>query len=580
MPVRDEGIKLRLIADQASLREGTRELQRWSKEVDQLSGKIKKGLGSKEDFDRLTQHQKQASKTFTELQGKLRTLTQERETYLKRISEAPTAGLRQEFRMRERDISRTMRGMERQQERLGGLEARAGVGMEAPDAAAAARGGPGAVTGAMRFARRLPLIGGLLTGGAAIMGLKNALAFQRELEESAARTTMAFARMGEDTGLMAKNIREAGGGFGFLRGERLQAAAAGMFAGGPMMQAQMPGIFRLARMRGIDPTMMAAMTGGLARGAGAFAPGDVGGGMDFMARMEGARMTAVNPLSMQQYLQSVLPFLQQQGKFMPVTQKPEAAFNRLYTTLIKRAGTNVEEQAFINRNIGGVVQGISQAIRAPQGEAAQFFTMRALGLGEEGVSFYDVMRRQQRGLTEENLMRYVGRAKELSKLRVGGLSPKENFSLGLMNMTQGQVPIEMAERLFDANVTGKSDLMNVLREEGFKSFDELALPPAARESMKAREVLEDIKVDFGKFMMESMPIIIDSLQAVKRATEFWLEGKFLPTVPTLESTIEKAGLVKDFIGPRESPTNRLRREGQENFDTIKAGENVKDVQTK
>lgn len=172
-------------------------------------------------------------------------------------------------------------------------------------------------------------------------------------------------------------------------------------------------VMRFARARGMDPGQLGGTVGAMVRG-GALAPG--AREEKILAYMEGMRLqTGRNPLALQQYMQSVLPFLQSEGRFQPYVGRNLAAATSLQTSMVRAAGIpetgpmtqemqNREE--FIRRSMPEILQAVSGGIRGPRTPAAQYFMMRNIGgFGERGVTYMRARRRMEQGLTPRNLMR-------------------------------------------------------------------------------------------------------------------------------------------------------------------------------
>lgn len=518
MPLREEGMSLRLVADSASLKSGRREVQEWTKQVNELSKRIKTGLGTKEDFARLKEHQQSASQNYKDLQTKLEAYTRQRENYLRQIGEAPTAGLRKVAGIRERDVRGMMRDIAGQQARLGGLGEAAGAGLGgAPAAGGGFRRG---VAGALGMARRVPVVGGLLGAAGLAAGIFSATRYAMELDKSTARVALSFARADESAASLSERIKDLGADRGFAPDVRIQAQAAGIAAGGRGMMGVMPQMAEYALKRGMDLPVLAAMMGQGVRGAGAFRPSGVGG---FLMRMEGARLAAPDAarMSTQQYMQTVLPFLQGQGKFQAYTGSSEDAVNTLYRGLM-RPGISDTGADFINRSIGPMVGALSQAIRAPQGEAAQFFGMRALGLGEAGVSYYDVLRRQEQGLTAGNLQAFVGRARRLAQqYRGGSMEPQQVFALAMRNLTGRNIPLQLGEELYGADLTSDKTLRDSLTKKGKDEFEALIVPPEAQAALDTAERMKEISEKIGDLIDNTLPAIATGLGGIVTAINFW-----------------------------------------------------------
>lgn len=464
MSIRDEGIRLRVLADVASLRSGKRELQEWSREITNLSSKIRQGLGTKEDFRQLKEYQGFVARSHRE--------------YLNRLKE-----------------------YERETGQRGG---------------GAPQGGPGMVTRGLRMGQAIPIVGGMLTGGFIASQIMQAARWNIDLAKSASEVSLAFSRSAEDARLIAENIREAGKEVGFLEAESVRASTAMARAGGPLMAGIMqPGGYmsRLARAEGIDYSTLTGLVGG-AGGAGAFMPG-LAGATEFARKTEAARLSAKNFLTTEQYLNTITPFLQAQGKFAPTTGTSADAFNRLFTGLTGAAGEDPRRERFVARNIGGVSQQISEAIRRPRGETAEFFTLRALGLGR-GRSLYEVRKRQERGMDLDNLRDLVKEAKKSSELRIGGMSEKESFAQSF-NFLTGMTRT-MGEMLHGVDLTTDATLKAGAIKAGLK-FDEEGIASIEDPRVTAMRALEKemeaLRKIIGELATEVIPSLVTALQYIK-----------------------------------------------------------------
>lgn len=486
MPIREEGMRLRVLSDVASLRAGKREIQEWSKEIELLSKRIREGLGTKEDLRNLKQYQGFAARAHKEYTNRVKEFQREQEGYEKRAGAGAGAAPRGMF----------------------GFGAR-----------------PGAVTRGLGMARGIPIVGGMLGMGYLISKLHSALSLQQQLAISASQTAQAFTVMGGQSAIMAEALGKPLPGLGYMRAELIQAGAAMVTAGGGRMAGARDVVARFARARGADITTLAALTGGAAR-AGAFAPGEAGAER-FLARMEisrRARGMAFDPqslLSLQQYTQTVVPFLQAQGRFMPSTEKSEAALNRMFTTLMGRAGT-IQEQKFVERNIGATAAALSGAIRQPRGAAAEFFTMRALGLGEPGVRYFDVIARQEQGLTEDNLERIHGRAMRVSKLGAGGRTTQQERYAVLMRSYAG-LTIESGKALF-GRLTPEGEISEAELKKVTKEIEEAKLPLEAKAALALKESMDTLNDEMGKILKDLVPALVDLTIAINKSIGFWVPG--------------------------------------------------------
>lgn len=419
MPPREEGVSLRFGADIAGLRAGKREVQEWSKEVERLSTMVKKGLAKPEDITRLREFQETAKRGYDALENKLQSYQERREQYLSQVGVAPTAQARLQAMGGAKAAQEVMYQTVKQQQALRQMGAAA-----APPGGAGGAGVGGMAGGALGMARRIPVIGGMLgvagISGAAI-GAYRAFA---GVERQAQNVALQFDRSGESLQGMTRWARELGREFKFTADESVRAASAMVTAGGGRMRGPMGAeIMRFARARGIDPGQLGGMVGAMVRG-GALAPGVRE--EKIMAFMEGARLqTGRNPLALQQYMQSVLPFLQSEGRFQPYVGRNLVAATSLQSNMVRAAGISEmgpltqeaqRREEFIRRSMPDILQAVSGGIRAPQTPAAQYFMMRTIGgFGDPGVTYMQARRRMERGLTPQNLMRLSQRMRGMGQ---------------------------------------------------------------------------------------------------------------------------------------------------------------------
>ena len=416
MPLREEGVSLRFASDIAGLRAGKKEIQEWSKEVERLSTMVKKGLATPQDITRLREFQETAKRGYDALETKLQSYQERRERYLSQIGVAPTAQARLQAMGGAKAAQEAAYQTIKQQQALRQLG-----GAAAPPTAPGLMARAG---GALGIARGIPVIGGML-GIAGISGAAiGAYRAYAGVERQAQNIAMQFARGGESLERMTRWARTLGREFKFTADESVRAASAMVMAGGGRMQGPMGAeVMRFARARGIDPSELGGLVGAMVRG-GALAPGVRE--EKTLAFMEGMRLqTGRNPLALQQYMQSVLPFLQSEGRFRPYVGRNLAAATSLQTSMVKAAGIPEvgpltpgmqQREEFIRRSMPEILQAVSGGIRAPRTPAAQYFMMRNIGrFGEPGVTYMGARRRMQRGLTPENLMRLSQRMRGMGQ---------------------------------------------------------------------------------------------------------------------------------------------------------------------
>lgn len=113
-------------------------------------------------------------------------------------------------------------------------------------------------------------------------------------------------------------------------------------------------------------------------------------------------------------------------------------------------------------HVGRAIGGMSSAIRgAGGGEAGQAFALRAMGLGK-GTSYFQALKRMQRGATPENVKRLLT---QIHKEIPGGVDAK---ALALMRLSGGQLSAEASERLVNLNPSqlGSSAIRRVMAGRG------------------------------------------------------------------------------------------------------------------
>lgn len=534
MPLREEGVSLRFGADIAGLRAGKREIQEWSKEVERLSTLVKKGLATPQDISRLRDFQDTAKRGYDALETKLQSYQERREQYLSQVGVAPTA------QARLRAMGGAKAAQEVQYQAVRQQEALRRLGEAAAPPAPPAPGRGGAITGALGMARRIPGVGAALTGAGmaamAFAGGRRAYQEYVDIEISATNTALAYQRGIVSVKAMTQEMRALGREASFTQKQSVEAARALTAAGGGAMMRGPVGreAMQWARYRGIAPEQLLGLTGAFGR-VGAVTPTD----QRFMATVEGFRLqSGRNPLALQQYMQTVLPFLQSEGRFQPFTQKSIIAFGGLQAAMRPRAefagGALTPEQQrreeFIRRNMPGIAMGLAQGIRAPQGPAAQFAVMRAMGLGEPGVSFYEVRRRMQMGLTPENIRRVMG-----------GFRGAGQEEFGFAMETMFGLSFEQAEALRKAvRRPGFEGQFNAeeARKLGAKTLRDLKEKLGATDVEKLFDIeaeLSDMRRKIGEHIAPAVIEIKDKFAQVADGfiRFFGLDGEGVPSGPPM-----------------------------------------------
>lgn len=553
-----EGVSFRLTSDTAGLKRGREELRSWTDEVQRLSQKVKKGVGSEEDFARLRELQNSAKRGYDDLNSRVAKYQEQSEKFIQRGAEATGTGQRQAAFMQARRADAMARDLQRQAETM------AKVGRGAGGAAAPTGGGAG-FGGAMGMAQKIPIIGGLLTVGGAAMALNKAYQVYAELEKSSMNTALNIADANTNLESMSRNIQTAGREFNFTDAASQRAMTAATQTGGvAMMSAEnRRAIMRVSRIRGIDPALLGGLTGTFQR-AGAI---DAGGAKSLLNMIEGIGVqSGSNRLQTQQFMQNVLPFLQGEGRFQAYTGKALSTYGAMQAAMVRGAGGDQLQEEFIRRNMAGMAGNIAQGIRNPQDPASQFFIMRSLGMGEKGTSLYDVRRRMQEGFTQANVKDVFQRFKGAGKEEFG-FSMERLFGL---NFAQSEALRGAMQREGGLDAFTKSE-QEALGAKSFEGLQERLTATPADTLFKIEATLSQMQVDLGRQigdviipLQESMVELMQDLVTSSLNNQDVNLGNYLSIIAGGGVTAEAgiSDLPENELTPYSSGNLRLRESMQ------------------